>query len=289
LRTACGLLGLTAGLLTLLLFAGCDEAEQEPSYLQLNGINFQVGQNEGAATQDIATIWVFLGNDFLGAYRLNARIPLLESGLTDVRFEFGVQENGVSATPNIYEFYAPVTLSIDLIPGEIIELERLEVRYSDDVIFALIEDFEPNRERAFTDVLVGENEIALTTSGVRSGQASGLIELSPDAPIFEAITAQSFDDLVGQIGQVWLEVDFRSDVPGLFGVATTTGVGNELGRLYDPGFVPRQEWTKIYFNLTGVIVESRLTEYKFAITTFLNDLEQESGALYLDNIKVLYF
>ena len=96
-------------------------------------------------------------------------------------------------------------------------------------------------------------------------------------------------DLVGEIGQVWLEVDFRSDASVIWGVVEPVFPGESPRRFYDPGFIGQTNWTKIYFNLTEVIVLSDLPQYRFGLTAFLNDLEQDSGTIYLDNIKVLYF
>lgn len=276
-------------LFVVLLALGCEE-EQEPTYLQLSGFEFDTRPGEGAATEGINSVWIFKDNEFFGAFSPDARVPLLESGEINLRFEFGVQENGQTATPNIYDAYAPVNMTLNLVPGEIQEVPVLSVRYSTDINFAFIEGFENGEERAFTDVIIGAGIVERTSDLVRSGSFAGVVELTPTEPVFDVITQTAYDDLIGQIGQVWLEVDFISDVPAVWGVAESDASnGSETARLYDPGFNPRAEWTKIYFNLTEVIVNSELSSYKFGFSTFLRDLEQETGTLYLDNIKVLYF
>lgn len=274
----------------LLLCTACGGEDQEPAYLQLNGFNFTTTNGQGAATEDITAVWVFIGTEFFGAFRPDARIPMLKTGSQEVRFEFGVQENGRASTPNIYDFYQPVTRTIDLVPGAVTEVAELDVRYKDDINFAIIEGFENNENRVFDLVLTGATTLNPTGSLVRSGQFAGKIELTRDSTTFEVATETLYEDLIGDIGQVWLEVDYISDVPVVWGVVAPLQSGEASPRrFYDPGFVARNNWTKIYFNLTGVIVSSRLNQYRFGFSAFINDLEQQTGTVYLDNIKVLYF
>lgn len=258
--------------------------------MQLSGFELTTRSGEGAATENINSIWIFKDNEFIGAFPPEGRVPLLESGPTELRFEFGMQENGQTATPNIYEAYEAVSLDLDLIPGEIQTVPTLPVRYRTDINFAFIDGFESNEDRAFTNVVLGGGGLVQSGELVRSGNFAGKVELSAEDPVLDVITQVVYEDLLGAIGQVWLEVDFHSDVPAIWGVAESdTEAGEEPFRLYDRGFNPRDEWTKVYFNLTQVIVNSEQRDYRFGFSTFLQSLEQESGTLYLDNIKVLYF
>lgn len=272
----------------LLLFLSCDSEEAAPAFLEIGGINFTTGPGQGAATEDITEVWVFADDVFLGAYDIPSRIPIIASGETDIRIQMGVRQNGISATPEIYEFYAPVTRTLDLIPGEIVDLGILDITYRDDVRFAILEDFEPGRQRVFTDILSGSGTIEASTENVLSGSASGKIELMNDDRVLEALSFAAFSDLIFNEPNVWLEVDFISDVPvvwGIVGNIPTTG----LARFYGPGFLPSTEWRKIYFNLTEVIVISNLAEYSIGLNAFIQEVTQESGTVFLDNVKVLYF
>lgn len=277
-------------LLVLLGMTGCDEAETEPAYLQLSGVELVTTAGEGAATEDINSVWVFLGTEFLGAFATDALIPILETGERELRFAFGVRENGMIATPNIYDFYASVNRQLSLVPGETLTLDPLPVRYDDNVQFALVDGFEIDEERAFDFVLTGEVALERTNELARSGQASGVIELDRAGTFdVEIATSQVFGDLVGQVGQVWLEVDYLSDTPVLFGLVQDVPPGEDPPRVYDPGFIGRPDWTKVYFNLTGPIVRTGLTEYRFGLRAVISDPDQESATVFLDNIKVLYF
>ncbi|MEM6768948.1 MAG: hypothetical protein AAF597_00060, partial [Bacteroidota bacterium] len=99
-------------------------------------------------------------------------------------------------------------------------------------------------------------------------------------------TGAIFSDLLETRPYVWLEVDFRSDVPTRFGISGQ--VGPDIARFFDPGFFPRSEWTKIYFNLSETIFRSQLEEYRFELNSVLPE-DLTEGDVYLDNIKLLYF
>jgi hypothetical protein len=68
-------------------------------------------------------------------------------------------------------------------------------------------------------------------------------------------------------------------------------IGQQNGfpvRVFDPGFLPRGEWTKIYFNLSPIVGTANLSEFRVALSTLLNN-EADAGTVYLDNMKLLYF
>jgi len=272
------------------LFAGpgCNDAEPQPSFLEIEGIRFTTSPSQGSASQNITELWVFADNVFLGAYDIPARVPLLNAGTTEIRVEFGVRQNGIAQVPEIYEFYAPVSRTVDLIPGETTNLGTLDVVYRNDINFALLEDFESSRQRVFTDLLVGTATLEASDENVFEGAASGRIELTSDLPSVEIATLADFTGLITGFANVWLEVDVLAQGPVVWGVAGNVP-GSGLQRFYGPGSLPNTEWTKIYFNLTQTIFNSDLDTYSFALNAFINPTELETGLIFLDNLKVLYF
>ena len=272
-------------LLPLLLLTGCPaDADVTPAFVIVEDFNLTTPGLPGT-TENITEVWAFADNVFLGAFRLPARIPVHRSGTTNLRFEAGVRQNGISATPDIYEFYTPVERQLELVPGETTELGVLNINYRDDVRFALLEDFEDVNERVFTDVQVGDGPFELSTDVVRSGNASGVLRLSEDNPLVE-LGSSDLRDLIANRPYVWLEVDFQSTVPGIWGVVGQDGFTPV--RLFDPGFRAQPNWTKIYFNLSEIIVLSNLDEYQLVFSTILPE-DQAEGEVYLDNIRLLYF
>lgn len=272
------------------VFFSCNPEEQQPAYVTFEGFNFSADADdgEGSSSAAIENVWVFADNVFLGVYDLPARIPLLLSGPTSLRFEAGVKENGLSSLPNIYPFYEAVNREVELIPGETVAIGRQNISYRDDVNFGFIEGFEPNEQRVFNTVLVGAGPIATTIESVFEGQASGVIRLSDSNSVVEILADEIFENIISQAEtpRLWLEMDFRSEALALFGISGTNRDGFEF-RAFDPGFVPREEWTKIYFNLSILYANNRTEIFQVGIASILPEGTTEAD-IFLDNIKLLY-
>ncbi|MBC6996351.1 hypothetical protein QWY85_20050 [Neolewinella lacunae] len=272
--------------LALLAFAGCPaDTEVVPAFVLINDFDLQ-STAEGRPTENITEVWAFANNTFIGAFPLPARIPVPFVGSTELRFEAGVRQNGISSAPEIYEFYTPVVRNLDLVAGATVDLGTLQIGYRPDAQFAIFENFEAGFPRVFTELLEGMSPLTPSQDDVRSGAFSGRLLLTEDAPLAEIGTNRSFSDLTAQRPYVWLEVDYRSDAPVIWGVRGNLGI--QPVQVFDPGFLPRGEWTKIYFNLSEIIVRSTLEEYQFALSALLPEGVAE-GEVFLDNIKLIYF
>jgi hypothetical protein len=242
--------------------------------------------SQGEPTSDIPEVWVFADAEFIGVFGLPARIPVPRAGSTQMRFEPGVRQNGVSAAPEPYDFYTPVNLTLELAAGEITDVGTLPITYKPEVRFSIFETFEPGEVRAFTEVITGMGTLAPSQEVVRTGDYSGKISLTADNPVFEVASAESFFDLNATRRYVWLEMDFLSAAEGSIGVRGDTGLSSQS--LFDPGFRPRDQWTKIYFNITDIIVDLRLDPVQIDLATILPEGVEE-GDVYLDNIKLIHF
>ncbi|MEM6397227.1 MAG: hypothetical protein AAF741_12835 [Bacteroidota bacterium] len=270
------------------VFFSCNPEEQEPAYVTFEGFNFAADPSEGSSSSDIENVWVFADEVFLGVYDLPARIPMLLSGPTALRFEAGVKENGLSSLPNIYPFYEAVNRDVELIPGETIAIGRQNIGYRNDVVFGFIEGFEPNEARVYNSVLIGGDPIDTTTESIFEGQASGVIRLSDTNAVVEILADPVFEEIFTQAEtpRLWLEMDFRSEALALVGISGTNRDGFEF-RAFDPGFVAREEWTKIYFNLSVLYANNRTEIFQTGIASILPEGLTEAD-IFLDNIKLLY-
>lgn len=270
----------------LLTLTGCpSDTDLVPAFITIDGFDLQT-PNQGEPTFDIPEVWVFADAEFIGAFGLPARIPVPRAGSTQLRFEPGVRQNGVSAAPEPYDFYTPVNLTLDLAAGETIDVGTLSITYKPEVRFAIFETFEVGVTRAFTEVINGSASLLTTQELVRTGDFSGKIHMTEDNPIFEVASAGSFFGLTSTRRYVWLEMDFLSQAEGLIGVSGNTGLANPS--LFDPGFRPRDSWTKIYFDVTDIIVDLQLDPVRINLATLL-PADLAEGDVYLDNIKLIHF
>lgn len=268
-------------------FSGCPaDLDMAPAFILVEDLVFDAGNTPGGSTSAITEVWAFTGAEFIGAFPLPARIPVLAAGPTNIRLEAGVRQNGIGSTPEFYEFYQPYDETLELVPGEAIDLGVQTLTYRPNVRFGFIDDFEPNTERVFTEIARGTVGLAAQTEVVRTGVASGVIRLDTANNEVLLSSAGLYADLLDERPYVWLEMDFLAEAPTRFGVSGQ--VGFELLRRFDPGFFPRPRWAKIYFNMSETIFRSEIEEYRIDLNTILPQGLTEAN-VYLDNIKLLYF
>lgn len=277
----------------LLLGSSCDiinPEEQVPAYLDIQPFTLTTSPGpQGTTSEKITEVWVFIDGQFLGMYDLPATVPVLSVGSTEIRLEAGVRDNGVSSTPEIYPFYEPYVINLDLEANKTATILP-STRYLPETRFAFIEDFEDNRPRIFTETVFGETEVNRTQADVFEGNYSGQFSLLRDErPLVEITSAASFSELQGDGVFVYLEVNYKSDAPVAWGIAGELGAGTGQQQFYDPGFTPSSEWNKIYFNMTRLIFDAALDDYKFAFQAFLTETSPDSANVYLDNIKLVHF
>lgn len=277
----------------ILLISACDiinPEEQVPAYLDIQPftLNTVVGA-QGSASEKITEVWVFVDGTFLGVYDLPATVPVLNYGPTVVRLEAGIKDNGISSTPEIYPFYEPFEVTLNL-EADKTETIQPTTRYSTDTKFAFIEDFEDSRPRIFTESIFQNADLERTQTEVFEGNYSGQFSLEREnRPLVELTSAAEFNGLQDGGVFVYLEVNYRSDVPVAWGIAGVRSSATGQEQFYDPGFVSSTEWNKIYLNLSQLIFDAQIEDYKIALQAFMTETSPDSSNVYLDNIKLVHF
>jgi len=278
-----------------LIFSACEiinPEEDTPAYLYVQPFTLTTNpQTQGSSSHRITEAWLFVNGEYLGAYNLPALIPVLAEGNATVRLEAGIKENGLSATPDINPFYEPFRLNMDLAAGRI-DTIRPQTRYVDQARFAFIEDFENERSRIFTRTIIATdiapNGLPRTSAPgeVFEGQFSGLLKLNKENPIAEISTNLTFEGLLDRGAFVYLEVNYKAEAPVIFGIVSDQGAN--YNRYYDPGFLARDNWNKIYFNLGPVIFNSNEDNYRISFQALL-PTTTDSARIWMDNIKLVHF
>jgi hypothetical protein len=283
------------GLLALMSCDVINPAEDIPGYIYVPEFRLTVSPGlHGSASERITDVWLNVDGDFLGAYTLPALIPILEMGERELVLQAGIKENGINSTPDIYPFYNDFRLTFELKPNEV-DTIRPSIRYSDFARFAFIEDFESSSQ-IFQDVRLGRaDQLQISNAEVFEGTASGHIRLDSLNPVLEVATTVRFNDLITRDPRVFLELNYKSEVPVVFGI-----IGNRPGGLpsnevvlFEPGFLPREDWNKIYFNLSTLIIEANQPEIQVVLQAFIpiadGSFSRSQANVWLDNIKLLHF
>ncbi|MEM9886573.1 MAG: hypothetical protein AAF849_11830 [Bacteroidota bacterium] len=276
-------------------FYSCDIINPEeaiPAYLQIDTISFiSTNPSHGTSNQKITEAWVTVNDVFLGVYDLPARVPVLESGRVAVEVNAGIKDNGIGRLPEIYPFFEPYKVDVELIPAETIQLNPT-TSYKEDLNFAFVEEFEVGGN-LFTDDLDGNDTTSLVSSSIDvfEGNRSGLIRLTESHPVAELATdfSNKFEDLQARGVEVYLELNYKTDVEVAFGIiGHEESVFSPTEKIYEPVLFPRASWNKVYLNLSETVFVVQGEAYQIAILTALAP-GQTAGNVYLDNIKLIHF
>lgn len=290
----------TACFFLLLGTSACDlinPEEEIPAYIWIAPFEVQTnGTTQGSASAKITEVWVSVDDAFFGVYPLPAKIPILKTGNSKIKLEAGIKDNGISTAPEIYPFFQALEYNIVLKANEIDSI-RPKATYRSGIRFALLENFE-NNSHVFQTLVTGNesNRMSIANDGAFEGSGSGLIQLSTQYPAVELATRNTYTGLLAKGRAVYLELNYKAEVPLLVGViAYKAGNLNAGGQiLYAAGFNASENWNKIYFNLSQVVADSRLDEYQIILKTEIpknadGTINRSNAKIWLDNVKLVHF
>ena len=276
--------------LVILFLAGisCEKFSGDqtiPAYLSIDSIYLTTDyQSQGTASQRITDAWVYVDDEFLGAYELPARFPVLKTGKHTVKIWAGIKKNGIGATRVSYNFYIPVQKDITFTPDSSSRMGILKTTYQTTTLFSWREDFEDvsisldttNRSSAW---------ISLTQSADSTfeGAHSGRVALDSIHDFFECKTRNEYPI---PTAPVYLEMNFNttnSVTVGLFTYSTTIAYQTPVITLNPTNGV----WKKIYIDLTTTLnAYPGMIAYRVYLGTF-KDPGLKTGVILFDNFKVV--
>lgn len=280
----------------LFVYGGCDlinPEEEIPAYIYIDNFRLSTSGDEGSDSELITDAWLSVDGEFLGVFTLPAQVPVLDNGSKEIRVDAGIKDNGITDLGKIYPFYEPFITTLDLTANKTDTL-RPFTTYSDDVQFTILEEFERTGHQ-FQEIRIGASNsgIEIDENNVFEGNSSGVLTLTPEEPTVEIASTTRFPNLTQKGFFVYIEVNYRSDVPVLFGLIgrQQNGVGTGT-QLFEPGFLPSDTWNKIYFNISGLFDPSTFEEYQLVLQAFLpqenGQFTLTEGKVWLDNIKLLH-
>ena len=282
---------LAMALAVMMLFLGsCDKDNEArlPYYLYIDTVVVKTDLfHQGAPTHNITDLWVYAGGKFVGVFDKKKIIPILPEDNADneILIFAGVRENGIKIEVNIYYLYKEYKYSLRKPPG-VIDTVKVEFRYVDHAKFLFIEGFE--NTNIFNMDLDGDPATALkrTMEEACWGRYSGKVMLTEEHNIFSATTKLDYFGIPDKGNLVYLELDYKGNVPFVIGVSGKDKDENE----YKQDIILLKEkdnWQKVYVNLTQTIQQSALQSYKIYFNAIHNE-KAGTSLLYLDNIKLLY-
>ncbi len=290
-------LGFRFAMLTSLFaigFIGCDrEDEPIPSYLTIEP--FELLETDlgwhGSISQKITHADLFMFDSTnnesvsLGVFELPATIPVLNTGNFSLNIDPVIKANGSSLNLQAYPFYTRFSKPINL-KSDAPQSVKPSTKYNEDAVFEVIEDFE-NSGTLFSVERDGNANTAVvrSTEDVFEGQYVGLVKLDTANVGIVAQTEGLFDLSVATSGKVFIELNYKTDVPLTFGIIPVSDNGQEGDPIWEWFVVARDEWNKIYFNLTDAI---STTNFKRFAIAFSSTMPVENGKFTLTEAEILF-
>ena len=264
--------------LLILISFSCNKEEEIPSFIEINEINLTSNSSFGEDTENITDIWIYIDENLQGVYEIPATFPVLNKGLQNIRIKAGVKANGIASTRIQYPFYTSYLDTVELIENETINISP-SFAYNSS-FDAIVEDFESSGTIIDSTI---NSEIDFTVQQNNGNQYGYALIEDPNIN-FEISTQELI--LPQQGAPVYLELDYSSTTEFLVGMYIN--YSQDVVRRDLIWVTPKQEWNKIYINLTQTVSESLGAE---SFKIFLNMRRTDpslSEEINFDNIKILY-
>lgn len=275
------------------MFSGCDrEDEPIPAYMTVEPfelLSTDIGKH-GSISHKIthASLFMFDSTEnqsiSLGVFELPASFPVLNKGSFSLNIDPVIKANGSSLTLQAYPFYSRFSKTINLDVDAPLTVKPV-TSYLEEAVFEVIEDFEGGGTLFSVDRDNNPNTAVVRASeGAFEGQNGGIVKLDTANAIIVAQTENLFDLTIGTAGKLFIELNYKTDVPLEFGVVPVEDNGDEGEIIWEWVVLAKDEWNKIYFNLTDVISTTNNT--RFAII-FRGGIPVENGKQTLQNAEIL--
>ena len=266
--------------------------EQAPGFIEINGFDFdpvptalEMGSSSSVKIKDV---WVYVDNEFQGAYQLPARFPVLKTGNQKILLTPGIELNGIASTRSPYPFYKGYD-STQFIPENGTLTINPSARYFDAVQCAFCESFDGSgfalAPTDQSDTIM--YQLAVGDSNVFEGASSGVVYLDTSNTQFE-FSSTSFYDLPGSGAAVFLEMDYKCSQEMQVGLyIDVPGTGLQQIPIYNVN--QTNDWNKVYIQL-GYVVSTYSYSNKFKVYfKGIKNNGTERATFYFDNIKVVHF
>lgn len=262
-----------------LLFSSCENDLPNggiPAYIQINKAEIKTTSSQGTTSNNITDVWVEAEGTNIGIYELPLTMPVLSNGPTRMIFQAGIKDNGIAATRTTYPFYLPIDTILDLTELETIQFSP-KFKLSSFTDIPLNEDFELGN--AFSNMARIIND-----PNVFEGTACGVIQLDVVTPSAEAELINPLELPRGK--EVYIELDYKSEAT--FRLVVESRKTLETIKFEKLFILPKEDWNKIYINLTNDVASLDADEYIFLIRADLPDTLSKA-TIYIDNFRILHF
>jgi hypothetical protein len=265
-----------------------------PSYIHISGFKLQTktDNSQGTNDHDIKDAWVYIDGKLIGVFELPATIPILQEGKKSIVVFGGIKKNGSVGDRVIYPFYQGFSDTVSLIPEKIDTITPI-INYKQGAKFSWLEDFEDqsiSMESFGTGTTV--DTLLITTNPTEvykydggASRFSGLVDFRNSPGIFFHANISPIE--IPRNTNVYLEVNYKSDVSVQFGFLAVSGFAEEVPVLLA---FQTANWKKVYISLTEDINVAQYRNAKIKIFVKATSATAAGNVrIFFDNFKLVHF
>jgi hypothetical protein len=280
----------------VLLLSACVKNNPDPSWLEVTTwtleANPSLSGEEGELTHNITDAWVYIDDKLIGVFEVPFKIPILKSGVSNIRLYPTIRINGNRTTKMKNDQMVPYEITATLVQNQTLTINP-STHYKDNVSF-WIEDFEDINIKLTDDPNTSSAHLNLANDSLNwfNGNYYGKVALSAQDSMWIAYTNQDQQLTIPKGRQAILELDYCNSIDFthyLLFVNASGTTENPMIQMNKPYKGKPLVWKKIYLELNEVIgYGPNNTNYVQAFKAFHND-SVANNLILIDNIKVVYF
>ena len=264
------------------LLGSCSRKGDVPAYIHIDHIDLTTDAvTQGSNSARITDAWVYVDGQLIGTFELPATFPVLAEGTHEIKIRGGIKQSGISSSRVQYPFYKFYSTSVNLIPGNVTNVQPV-VSYFPATTFSWLEDFESPGTTINPGPFVTDTMIVQQNAVVFEGSKSGAVILDNGKAIFYASSATGYSLPQGEQSS-WLELDYKTNNAFTVGVLTNHASFESFPTIT---LYPTDTWNKIYIDLSAEVSAHNGPYYIFF------SMVKTSGVsipqLYIDNIKLVH-
>lgn len=236
--------------------------------------------NQGSNSSKITDLWVYVNDQFQGAFPCNHLIPIVNNNKTaKIQIFAGIKNNGIADTRVFWPFYKTLKFDTLIESGKTIEMP-LVFEYNSNTKFVINENFD-NVGNVFNNSSISDT-IYHVLSSEESLEGKFLkLDLSGKSIIGQIESSQSYSLPAGS-ENVYLELNYKCNKEFSVGL-----IGDRNPQLKETITLSAQEnWNKIYIQLSNAVSSNPVSsKYKLYFRMINNN---DNSKLYIDNVKLIY-
>jgi hypothetical protein len=268
----------------ILLSTGCSEDPSEiPSFIRIDTIvvDSTCYDSTGSISSKIDFAWVYINDNFQGAYKLPAKFPVIGEGVKNIKIFAGVYEFGNGSTATRYLFYDEWQTTDTLVVEDTLMLSP-HVHYNRSPVSLKIPSIQDFDLKGSDFILTSSQGNYNATQGVGAFEGlCGNMHLSTGDSTSCIIESATAITVPKGLPGYFLELNYRCNSPFYFDIKTSSGSRSIIG------FNTKDTWNKAYINITYAMDVTPGTDVKL-VFTMPRDLTLADQDVYIDNIKLIF-